>query len=117
MRTLLVVLVAVLGVSSAAWSQSAKDPGVAHEESTQVQKSVLKQSQAWPTPVVLLGIVVALDQKQGTLVLGHGDGTQSGLTAAPNLLHKIRIGDPVSVVVQGSRVDIVEPLGEPSLRA
>jgi hypothetical protein len=115
MRICLVVLVVVLGVSSPAWPQKAKDPGVANEERTQVEKATLTNPQAEPTPVVQLGIVRALDLKQGTLVLGHGDGTQSALLAPPTILSKIRIGDPVSVVIQGAKVKTVERLGEPSL--
>ncbi|HEX4921922.1 MAG TPA: hypothetical protein VFV92_14430 [Candidatus Bathyarchaeia archaeon] len=117
MRIWLVVLVVLLGVSSPAWPQKAKDSGVDHEGRTQVEKANLTNPQAEPTPVVQLGIVRALDLKQGALVLGHGDGTQSALIASPTLLSKIRIGDPVSVVIQGTRVKTVERLGEPPLRA
>ncbi len=117
MKVWLIALVVLLGVSSAAWSQVAKDRGMAHEERAQVQRTVLTRPQAMPVPVVLLGIVVALDPKEGALVLWHGDGTQSDLTAPPKLLKKVRIGDPVTAVVDGSIVRNVQRLDPPSPRA
>jgi hypothetical protein len=91
---------------------------VAHEKRTQVQKTVLTRPESTtPVPVVELGIVVALDPSERILVLWHGDGTQSNLTAAPELLKKVRIGDPVSAVVDGSIVRNVERLDPPLPRA
>lgn len=61
-------------------------------------------------PTVVMGIVAALDQTQGTLVLAHGDGTRSHLSAAPRLLRDIQVGDPVHGVVEGTTVRTLEPL-------
>lgn len=116
MKVWLVAMVVLLSVSSVAWSQVAKDVGAVHEERTRVQKTVLTRL-ATPVPVVVLGIVVGLDSREGALVLWHGDGTQSDLTASPKLLKKVRIGDPVSAVVDGSIVRNVERLDPPSPRA
>jgi hypothetical protein len=68
-------------------------------------------------PIVLLGIVVAVDQTEGSLVLGHGDGTRSTFNTDPWLLRKVQIGDPVKVVAEGSTVRTLEPLGPFSLQA
>ncbi len=114
MKGWLVALVVLLGIPSAASSQDAQDPGTVHEMSAQ---AYLLQAKATTVPVVLLGIVEVLDPIKGALVLGHGDGTRSYLTAAPGLLQKIQVGDPVNVVVDGSIVRTVEPLGAPSPRA
>jgi len=116
MKIWFVALVVLLGISNAAWSQVAKDGEVAQEERPHVEKTVLKRP-ATPVPVVVLGIVVALDPKEGALVLWHGDGTQSDLIASPKLLKKVRIGDPVSAVVDGAIVRNVERLDPPSPRA
>jgi hypothetical protein len=117
MKVWFVALVMLLGISNAAWSQVAKDAEVAQEERTHAQKTVLTRPLSTPVPVVVLGIVAALDPKQGALVLWHGDGTHSDLTAPPKLLEKVRIGDPVSAVVDGSIVRNVERLDPPSPRA
>ncbi len=114
MRSWLVALIMLLGIPSAASSQDAQHPGMVHEVSAQAD---LLRTKATTVPVVLLGIVEALDPIKGALVLGHGDGTQSYLTADPGLLQKIQVGDPVNVVVDGSIVRTVEPLGAPSPRA
>ncbi len=111
MKVWFVALVVLLGISNASWSQVVKDAEVAQEERLLLTRS------ATPVPVVVLGIVVALDPKQGALVLWHGDGTQSDLTAPPRLLKKVRIGDPVSAVVDGAIVRNVERLDPPSPRA
>ena len=117
MKVWLVVLVMVLGVSSPVWSQVAEDPGVAHGERTHVQRTVLTQPQATLVPRVQLGIVIALDPKEGSLVLWHGDGTQYDLAAPPKILKKVRIGDAVSAVVDGSFVRNIERLDPPLPRA
>ena len=117
MKIWLVAFVMVLGVWSPAWSQIAEDPLVPHAERTHVEKTVLTPRQATLVPTVQLGIVVALDPKDGTLVLWHGDGTHSDLSAPPRILKKVRIGDPVSAVVDGSFVRNVERLDPPLPRA
>ncbi len=117
MKVWFAALVVLLGISNAAWSQVVKDAEVAQEERTHVQKTVLARPVSTSVPVVVLGIVAALDPKEGALVLWHGDGTQSDLTAPPKLLKKVRIGDPVSAVVDGSIVRNVERLDPPSPRA
>ncbi len=61
-------------------------------------------------PSVVMGIVAAVDQTEGTLVLQHGDGTRSHLNASPGLLRGIQIGDPVQGAVEGTTVRTLEPL-------
>lgn len=121
MKAWLVALVVLVGIPSAARAHDGQHTGMVREVSAQAhilqaQKS-LARTRSTAMPVVLLGIVVALDPIEGALVLGHGDGTQSDLTADPGLLRKIRIGDPVKAVVEGSTVRTVEPLGAPTPRA
>ncbi len=70
----------------------------------------LASSPAAETPMVLMGIVVAVDQNQGALSLEHGDGTRSHLTADPKFLRDIHIGDPVQAVVEGTSVRTLEHL-------
>jgi len=72
--------------------------------------ATLGLASAGEVPTVLMGIVVAVEQENGSLTLEHGDGTRSHLTAGPHLLQGIRIGDPVQAVVEGTRVRTLGPL-------
>ena len=66
-------------------------------------------------PTVMLGIVVALQQDTGVLVLRHGDGSRSQLHAPARLLDNVKVGDPVQAVVEGTTVQTLGPLGAPVL--
>ncbi len=108
--------IATLGGTSDALSAALPD-GVRTYDEQPEPHTLLAYETPPNAPIVLLGIVLAVDPTQGTLVLGHGDGTRSSLNTDPALLRKIQVGDPVKVVAEGSTARTLEPLGPFSLQA
>lgn len=107
---------ATFGWATDALSDALPDGGSSSNELSEARAFVEYDGAPSP-PVVLLGIVMAVDEREGSLVLGHGDGSRSTLNTDRGLLRNIQVGDLVKVAAEGSTVRTLEPLDHYSLQA